>query len=196
MNRLLLFHREHILFTQNHSEIPCSVKLAPSSRLRRHDPQISLLSIPFIIFSFLAKPSPIPPTLRPLPHHTHDPPCADMGSSSKDHRAKPDEGRERGRGRQKPKILLSSPNWAKNLKPSHQLDTPLEPPTAQLYVEEAVSTLAETSAQGNSNEEETVRERHREDGGGGHNSDKIGEKNEMGERSVVGRRSGGVRRGC
>lgn len=30
-------------------------------------------------------------------------------------------------------------------------------------------------------------------GGGGHNSDKIGEKNEMGERSVVGeRRRGGV----
>lgn len=169
MNRLLLFHREHILFTQNRSEIPCSVKLAPSSRLRRHDPQISLLSIPFIIFSFLAKPSPIPPTLRTLPHHTHDPPCADMGSSSKDHRAKPDEG-ERGRGRQKPKILLSSPNRAKNLKPSHQLDTPpRQPPTppAQLCVEEAVSTLAETSAQGNSNEEETVRERHREDEWGG-----------------------------
>lgn len=98
MNRLLLFHRVHILFTQNRSEIPCSVKLAPSSRIRRHDPQISLLSIPFIIFSFLAKPSPIPPTLRPLPYHTHDPPCADMGSSSKDHRAKPDEGEREGEG--------------------------------------------------------------------------------------------------
>ena len=80
-----------------------------------------------------------------------------MRSSSKDHREKPDE-RGRGGG-QKPKILLSSQNQAKT---SSLPISSRPPPLAQLCVEEAVSTLAETSAQGNSNEEETVRERQRE----------------------------------
>jgi len=74
-----------------------------------------------------------------------------MRSSSKDHREKPDE-------RQRPKILLSSQNQAKT---SSLPTSSRPPPLAQLCVEEAVSTLAETSAQGNSNEEEMVRETQR-----------------------------------
>lgn len=120
-------------------------------------PLISLAFFSFLFFScFLSKPSPIALTLSLLPHHTHDPQCADTRSSSKDHREEPDE-------RQRPKILLSSQNQTKNLKPSHQLQKPQPPtpPLARLCVKEPVSTLAETSAQGNSNEDEMVRETER-----------------------------------
>lgn len=107
-----------------------------------------------------------------------------------------------------PKILLPCPNRVQKPQAFPQARHPPHlpftshpgPPPTQLCVEKAVSTLAETSAQGNSNEEETVRETQRGRAGRGEdNSDKIEEKNEMGECSLEGqkRRGGGwFRRGC
>lgn len=140
------------------TEIPISVTHNIPTRTGAEAHLWNFLAFISFFFPLMKKPhAPIVPTLRPLTPHPWTPMCRHEVKLQRSQRG----ARRERKGRketQRPKILLSSKN-----RPKPQAFPPTPDPLspsllqAQLCVEEAVGTLAETSAQGNSNEKKTVR---------------------------------------